>query len=237
MSAAGWPTSSVGTGRPRTTRAVRVVIARASARPTPWRFISTSKPWSVKCPEPARYGVPGTTTLPVGVTSNSCPHSAYRPGGSPASGLASQVANSRAGVLTRRRHVTRLAGRWSPSGMNPAVRRSSASCSHNTLSCRGIVAAQPLPRCVLTAAPARAASRSCPGVAAVWPTATTTFALRKCSMNASAPGSSGASVTSRMRPAAASCQRSNSPASGGRTCSRGCAPRGPSAGEMYGPSR
>ena len=51
-----------------------------------------------------------------------------------------------------------------------------------------------------------------------------------------ASGHSGERVTMRMRPRAASCQRKNSSRSGGRTHGRGWAPRGPSSGEMWGPS-
>ena len=53
------------------------------------------------------------------------------------------------------------------------------------------------------------------------------------SMSGTAPGASGASVTSTMRPPAASWRRSKSSTLASRTCSRGCAPRGPSSGEMY----
>ena len=55
-------------------------------------------------------------------------------------------------------------------------------------------------------------------------------------MSGTAPATSGASVTSTMRPSAASCRRLKSSSDAGRTCSRGCAPRGPSSGEIYGPS-
>ena len=54
-------------------------------------------------------------------------------------------------------------------------------------------------------------------------------------MKSMAPGSSGASVTSRMRPPEIRCSFSNSFQSGGRTCSRGCAPRGPSSPADIGP--
>jgi len=56
-------------------------------------------------------------------------------------------------------------------------------------------------------------------------------------MNSIAPSASGAIVTSLMRWPEISCNRWNSLQSAGRTCCLGCAPRGPSSDEMYGPSR
>ena len=52
--------------------------------------------------------------------------------------------------------------------------------------------------------PALAAARTCSGVAAVWPMATTTPAFASFSMNGSAPSVSGASVTILIMPRAAS---------------------------------
>ena len=43
-------------------------------------------------------------------------------------------------------------------------------------------------------------------------------------------------MTIRTSPPAASCQRANSSVAGGRTCASGCAPLGPSLGEIDGPS-
>ena len=63
------------------------------------------------------------------------------------------------------------------------------------------------------------------------------YAREQQEMSPVAPGHSGESVTSLIRPSALSCSRKNSAGSGGRTCSGGCAPRGPSPGAIQGPSR
>ncbi len=81
--------------------------------------------------------------------------------------------------------------------------------------CRGSICAHPLPRCVASVAPAAIASAICRGVAAVWPIATRTPDATRCSMSGSAPGTSGASVTSTIRPPAASCRRLKSSTLGG----------------------
>jgi len=86
-------------------------------------------------------------------------------------------------------------------------------------------------------APASTAARIWSELAAVCPIATTTPLLAARRMNAGASSNSAAMVNRRMRPPAASWSRWNSSQSGRRQYSRGCAPRGPSSLERYGPSR
>ena len=90
----------------------------------------------------------------------------------------------------------------------------------------------PLPRCVDRRAPARVASVMSRVSALACPSETTICCSTNLSMNRIAPSISGASVTSRMRPSAASWKRQNSSQLGGLTCSSGWAPRGPSTAEM-----
>ena len=134
------------------------------------------------------------------------------------------------------RDFTVADGKWWPSTMKLAANASTASCSQMTFGCRGIIAAHPLPRCVDSDAPAATASAICPGLAFVCPIATRTPRATRCSTSRSAPSTSGASVTSRMRPSAASWRRSKSSMLAAVTNPPGCAPRNPSSGEMYGPS-
>src|SRR6266436_4708104 len=66
--------------------------------------------------------------------------------------------------------------------------------------------AQPLPRCVERVAPADTASATRAVEAALWPIATRTPSATSRSINGRAPGTSGARVTRRIRPSAASCR-------------------------------
>ena len=97
--------------------------------------------------------------------------SPYVPGGRPASGLASLTRISRAGPLARARTRSVARSRWWPSAMSDAKSRSSAACSQIGLGWRGSSAAIPLPRCVLSLAPAGRAFAIVAPSAAVWPRA------------------------------------------------------------------
>ena len=98
------------------------------------------------------------------------------------------------------------------------------------------MACAPLPRWVDQRAPASTAARIWSPVAAVWPIEATTPSATIARIYGIASSYSGDTVTIRMRPPAASCQRRYSAMSGGRMNSSGCAPRGPSSRAMCGPS-
>ena len=90
-----------------------------------------------------------------------------------------------------------------------------------------------LNRCVAIEAPASTAADSSSGLAAVWPTDTTTPAECSNSVAAIAPGNSGARVTNRSE---ASCRHAAVVAAVGSTSrSASCAPR--NSGDRAGPSR
>ena len=95
----------------------------------------------------------------------------------------------------------------------------------------------PLPRWVLSLAPASTALRIVATSAAVWPKATTTPLSTARRISAIAPGRSGARVRIAIRRPEASCNSSNKSQSGSRMASIGCAPRYPSRSERKGPSR
>ena len=196
----------------------------ASLRLTPAMRITLPTHRSVNAPDPARNGVPGTTTLPLACTSH-WPVAARR---QPCQ-TARVARNDRScrrlraddGLHDRRRQVVPVGNKTRPK----------------------FVGGQLLPDVVLVprqhrvraVAQMRAQLRrrrrlrreSAPGLLPCVRWRRRTPVRTACSMNFVAPGRSGASVTSRMRPPAASCQRWNSAKLGSRICSFGCAPTRP----------
>ena len=98
-------------------------------------------------------------------------------------------------------------GRWWPSTMKVATTASAASSSQMVFGWRGSICAHPLPRCVASVAPAATAAAICSGVAAVCPRRRGRPTRRGVRRAAIAPSTSGASVTSTIRPSAASWRR------------------------------
>src|SRR5690625_4024190 len=159
-----------------------------------------------------------------------------QPGALPARAAESEVSTQRPGVLARIMTVRVSAGRWWPSAISIAVRRSSASWDLRWLGWRGSWACVPLPRWVLRVAPASTALRTCSGAGVQWPSEMRTPRAVAAAMYSAAPARSGARVTIRTRPSAARCQRSSSAMSGSRRRRASWAPRGPSSAASEGPS-
>ena len=116
------------------------------------------------------------------------------------------------------------------------VSSSAASCSQMKFGWRGSIWAQPLPRCVESVAPAPIASLICCGVAAVCPMATSTPSRTSRSISGTHRRNFWSDGHDFDAPAAESWRRAKSSSDAGCTSARLCAPRGPSSGEMYGPS-
>ena len=124
---------------------------------------------------------------------------------------------------------------WWPSAIASRVTRSSRSATGSGPGERWCMGGMPLHACVSSVAPASNAARAVAASAPVWPTATRTPASAKLPIASSAPGSSGAIVTCRMRPSPASSSRSTAPGVGACSAAGSCAPRWLSA--RKGPSR
>src|SRR5690625_2137472 len=148
--------------------------------------------------------MPGSLRLPSSRTSTLPPTGVeYSPGALPARAAESEVSTQRPGVLARIMTVRVSTGRWWPSAISIAVRRSSASWDHRWLGWRGSWACVPLPRWVLRVAPASTALRTCSGAGVQWPSEMRTPRAVAAAMYSAAPARSGARVTIRTRPSAA----------------------------------
>ncbi len=174
----------------------------------------------------------GGSPPPAG-SSISSPPSRYRPGGMPAHAVASVTRQIRPGAAANA--ITQAGpATCRRSAIRPLVSRGSASAWPTTPGSRWCIGRCALYKWVTIRAPASAAAATCAAVASLCPTLTSTPAAASWRTAASAPSSSGASVTSRTSPAPAASSASIAAADGGMIHAGLCAPRRLAA--MNGPS-